>query len=204
MNEQEQFWAGDFGNEYSGRNKDLMRRNTALFSEILKKTNGVRSVMELGCGTGMNLTAIKNLKPNVEVMGVELNSQAVGKCPVGTIFNQSVFDMEVPLAIEIDLIFTKGLLIHIFPDDLGLVYDKLYRAGSRYILMCEYYNPTPVEVAYRGHRNKLWKRDFAGEFMNAHPDIQLVDYGFVYHRDTFPQDDLTWFLMERRQYDGKA
>jgi spore coat polysaccharide biosynthesis protein SpsF len=26
----------------------------------------------------------------------------------------------------------------------------------------------------------------------------LIDYGFVYHRDTaHPQDDITWFLLEK-------
>jgi spore coat polysaccharide biosynthesis protein SpsF len=28
----------------------------------------------------------------------------------------------------------------------------------------------------------------------------LVDYGFAYHRDpNFPQDDITWFLLEKRR-----
>jgi spore coat polysaccharide biosynthesis protein SpsF len=45
----------------------------------------------------------------------------------------------------------------------------------------------------------LFKRDFAGEIMERHPQMQLVDYGFSYRRDpNFPQDDITWFLMERR------
>ena len=31
------------------------------------------------------------------------------------------------------------------------------------------------------------------------PEMQLLDYGFAYHRDpNFPQDDITWFLMEKR------
>jgi len=35
--------------------------------------------------------------------------------------------------------------------------------------------------------------------MDRHPQLQLVDYGFSYRRDpNFPQDDITWFLMEKR------
>jgi spore coat polysaccharide biosynthesis protein SpsF len=80
-----------------------------------------------------------------------------------------------------------------------LAYDQLACAGRRYVAIIEYYNPSPVEVLYRGHSGRLFKRDFAGEFMDRHPAFQLIDYGFVYHRDlVFPQDDLTWFLMERR------
>ena len=46
---------------------------------------------------------------------------------------------------------------------------------------------------------KVGARDFAGEIMDRHPQLQLVDYGFAYRRDpNFPQDDITWFLMEKR------
>lgn len=64
--------------------------------------------------------------------------------------------------------------------------------------MSEYYNPSPVEIRYRNHEGKLFKRDFAGEMLDRHPDLRLVDYGFIYHRDSFPIDDTTWFLMEKR------
>ena len=31
-------------------------------------------------------------------------------------------------------------------------------------------------------------------------NIELKDYGFSYHRDTsFPQDDITWFLLEKNK-----
>ena len=97
-----------------------------------------------------------------------------------------------------DLAFTKGVLIHLNPEQLPLAYDQLARAGGRYVAMIEYYNPTPVEVSYRGHEGRLFKRDFAGEFLARHGVFRLVDYGFVYHGDpVFPQDDLTWFIMMR-------
>ena len=35
--------------------------------------------------------------------------------------------------------------------------------------------------------------------MDAYPELRLVNYGFAYHRDeSFPQDDITWFLLEKR------
>lgn len=52
-------------------------------------------------------------------------------------------------------------------------------------------------MTYRGHARRLFKRDFAGEMIDRY-GLSLVDYGFVYHRDAVsPQDDVTWFLMER-------
>jgi spore coat polysaccharide biosynthesis protein SpsF len=92
----------------------------------------------------------------------------------------------------------KGVLIHINPDMLSTVYEKLYSASCKYILICEYYNPSPVTINYRGHSDRLFKRDFAGEMLEKYIDLKLVDYGFSYKRDAvFPQDDITWFLMEK-------
>jgi spore coat polysaccharide biosynthesis protein SpsF len=64
--------------------------------------------------------------------------------------------------------------------------------------VAEYYNPSPVELSYRGYRGVLFKRDFAGELLDRHNDLRLLDYGFVWKRDpSFPQDDITWFLMAK-------
>ena len=69
--------------------------------------------------------------------------------------------------------------------------------SNRYVLVAEYYNPTPVSVDYRGHKNKLFKRDFAGELIDLY-GMRLIDYGFFYHRDNqTPQDDITYFLLEK-------
>ena len=50
----------------------------------------------------------------------------------------------------VDLTFTVGVLIHIVPAS-DPVYDHLHAGSRRYIAVAEYYNPTPVEVPYRGH-----------------------------------------------------
>ena len=79
-----------------------------------------------------------------------------------------------------------------------MVYKKLYQASSNFILVCEYYNPSPTTIVYRGHTDRLFKRDFAGEMMAKYPDLKLIDYGFAYHKDiASPQDDITWFLLKK-------
>ena len=97
-----------------------------------------------------------------------------------------------------DLVLIKGVLIHINPDLLKDVYERLYESTYKYILIAEYYNPTPIKVEYRGHKEKLFKRDFCGEMLDQYSDLTLLDYGFLYHRDSnFPQDDISWFLIEK-------
>ncbi|HOW96246.1 MAG TPA: pseudaminic acid biosynthesis-associated methylase [Kiritimatiellia bacterium] len=199
--EQEAFWAGTFGDDYIGRNRSdqLLAGNLALFSRILARARDVGSVIELGANIGMNLKALRALRPGAACTGVEINAKAareMAAIPGVKAVRASLFDYEPK---PHDLAFTKGVLIHLNPEMLPLAYDRLARAGRRYVAIIEYYNPAPVEVPYRGHSGRLFKRDFAGEFMERHPAFRLVDYGFVYRRDpVFPQDDLTWFLMERR------
>lgn len=200
--EQEGFWAGDFGAEYTIRNKGdaLLASNLNLFSKSLKQAGSISSCLEFGANLGMNLQALKLLYPEIKLNAVEINESAceslVSLIGADSVFNGSVFDFNATS--KVDLAIIKGVLIHINPEMLNVVYDKLYQASSRYIYVCEYYNPVPVAMVYRGHENKLFKRDFAGEMLEKYSDLTLVDYGFVYKRDpAFPQDDITWFLMEK-------
>jgi pseudaminic acid biosynthesis-associated methylase len=199
--EQEEFWAGEFGDKYIERNRGdaIVAANIALFSRILSRTGPVRSAIEFGANIGLNLRALRQLLPEARLSAVEINKNAVRvlrTIPSLTVYHQSI--LEFTPRQSHDLALAKTVLIHIDPINLTKVYDLLYKSGRRFICLAEYYNPKPVEVAYRGHRNRLFKRDFAGEMLDRHPDLTLVDYGFVYHRDAFMQDDLNWFLLGRR------
>lgn len=201
--EQEAFWQGEFGNDYSERNRgsEWIASNTAFFSKVLARTSRVKEALELGSNIGLNLMALRQLLPTAKLSAVELNEKAASELksniPDLDLYVRSILDFQP--SSTWDLVFTKGVLIHINPDKLTDVYELMYRASSRYILVSEYYNPKPTEVTYRGHTSKLFKRDFAGEMLDKFSDLSLVDYGFVYHRDpSFPQDDMTWFLLEKK------
>ncbi|BAN36703.1 putative methyltransferase [Sulfuricella denitrificans skB26] len=185
------------------RNDDaqLLASNLNFFSKALKQAGPISSCLEFGANIGMNLKALQLLYPDLHLKAVEINPDAVKLLAnlIGgsNIFEGSIFDY--PVSEKVNLSLIKGVLIHINPDMLATVYEKLYQASDRFILVCEYYNTSPVAIPYRGHSDRLFKRDFAGEMLEKYPDLKLVDYGFVYIRDpAFPQDDITWFLMEKR------
>lgn len=200
--EQEKFWAGKFGDEYIQRNQEawLLASNTALFSSILKRTRNVQSVIEFGANIGMNIHALKNLLPHAQLSAIEINETAANelkKIQNLNVYHESILNFSSHN--KYDFVFSKGVLIHIEPSMLPQVYKTMYEASCRYICMIEYYNPSPMEIPYRGFSEKMYKRDFAGEIMDTYTDLELVDYGFVYHRDpVFMQGDATWFLMEKR------
>lgn len=203
--EQEVFWQGDFGDGYRTRNDGpgLLGRKTHLFARILSATRGVESVLELGANLGLNLQAIAHLRPATNLAALEINAGAAAelgrRLPQAQVTVGSILDLTAAQLGQHDLTFTCGVLIHLAPERLGSAYDLLYQCARRYVLVVEYYHPTPVEIPYRGHAGRLFKRDFAGELLDRHSDLELVDYGFLWRRDpVFPQDDLTWFLLRKR------
>ena len=201
--EQEAFWAGEFGTEYVHRNQGdaLLASNLNFFSKALRATRSVKTCIEFGANIGMNLRALRLLHPEQEQYGIEINPDAAQQLaqviPPPHVYQTSILEFQ-PQSTW-DLVLIKGVLIHINPDELSQVYDKLVAVSNHYLLVAEYYNPAPVAIPYRGHTDRLFKRDFAGEIMDRHPQMKLLDYGFAYRRDPdFPQDDITWFLMEKR------
>jgi spore coat polysaccharide biosynthesis protein SpsF len=202
--EQEAFWAGSFGTDYISRNQgdSAIASNLALFAQALKRAEKPATCIEFGANIGLNLDALRLLYPDQEQYAVEINPNAAAalreKLPEGHVFETSILDYQLSGAPSYDLVVIKGVLIHINPEYLDRVYAKLYEATGRHLLVCEYYDPKPVTIEYRGHTERLFKRDFAGEILDRYKSLDLLDYGFVYHRDnSFPQDDVTWFLMER-------
>lgn len=200
LDDQELFWSSGFGSDYLNRNqgRGLIASNAHLFSKVFSLMDKPpASVLELGANIGLNYMGISELGRPVDYTGVEINPVAhseLSKLPVTAVL-ASLFDYTPER--QFDLAFTKGVLIHLNPNRLQEVYKTLYESSRKYLLVVEYYNPTPVEIDYRGHSGKLFKRDFAGEILDKYPDLKLVSYGFCYHRDEFAQDDSTWFLMEK-------
>lgn len=199
---QEQFWAGSFGTDYIARNRSdaLLASNLAFFSRALERAGPIASCVEIGANVGMNLHALRLLYPGIRCSGVEINAEAARELGdlLGqeNVFNGSIAEWQPSQ--PADLALSKGVLIHLSPELLRTAYRRLYDASAGLILIAEYYSPSPGTVSYRGHEDRLFKRDFAGEMLDLFPDLGLSDYGFCYHRDpAFPQDDINWFLLEK-------
>lgn len=127
----------------------------------------VSSVIEFGSNIGLNLHAINSLSQNMDISAIEISQDAVNELNklefVKTVYHESFLDIQIDRQRDLSLI--KGVLIHINPEFLELIYEKLYKFSSKYIVIAEYYNPTPVTIPYRGNNERLFKRDFAGEML---------------------------------------
>ena len=204
---QELFWSTDFGNDYITRNSDevLKKSNDNFFKNIFDKNGNISNSLEVGANIGLNLISLKKIFKKQDQYAIEINSQACEKLskilPKANIYNGSLLDFDIENSEfgckKFELVLSKTFLIHINPDFINNVYDKLFMLSKKYILICEYFNPEPVDVIYRGFKKKLFKRDFAFEMIKRF-NLKLKSYGFAYHLDEeFPQDNINWFLLEK-------
>jgi spore coat polysaccharide biosynthesis protein SpsF len=176
-----------------------MENNRVFFKSIFYNapTDYWGYVLELGAGVGHNLLALRQVLPGTVLDGVEVNEHAYKE--LSRVADHAYFGSLLNFETRPgwDLVFTKGVLIHIAPEDLSCAYEVMYECSRRYILICEYFSPNPVNIPYRGQPRALWKRDFAKEIVAKYPDLRVVDRGFAWSGDEFPQDDLNWFLLRK-------
>jgi len=169
------------------------------FSRALSRAGRIDSVIEFGANIGLNLMALTLLFPEQHQSAVEINSRAAEhlreKMGSDNVYETSILEF-VPRRTW-ELVLVRGVLIHVNPKRLDDAYDRLLDACGRFLLVPEYFSRTPATVSYRGHDDRLYKRDFAGELLDRCDDLRLVDYGFTYHRDPrHTWDDENWFLLE--------
>lgn len=203
--EQLSHWKGKFGSDYIQRNLyddwKLEYGKTA-FQRMLKGID-YQSVLEVGSNIGLNLIYLSAMTDeSVDLFAVEPNHEAYKTlCANEAIrlkkaFNNSAF--EIPIADEsMDLVFTKGVLIHISPKELKRSTDEIVRVAKRYILCAEYFSHTPEMIEYRGESNLLFKRDFGAFYLDAYPQLSCISYGFLWQHELKVFDNLNWWLFEK-------
>jgi spore coat polysaccharide biosynthesis protein SpsF len=139
--DQEAFWAGAFGQEYIQRNQgnEQLASNLRFFSNALRSAHEFKSILEFGANVGMNLKALKLLFPQVDFNAIEINKSAAEELqeiiPQSNIYNESILEFNPEGTCDLTLI--KGVLIHINPEVLGVVYDKLVASTNRYLLVAD-------------------------------------------------------------------
>lgn len=173
-----------------------------MWSEILSHTLPAppQSILEVGANIGINLRALRALT-GARLFAVEPNDKARQRLIDDKVVAAS--DLRSGLASSIDwpngvadLVFTSGVLIHIHPDQLEHSVREIHRCAARWIAAIEYFSDRPETIPYRGHVDRLFKRDFGGFWLDTFPELRVAAYGFLWKRVT-GLDNLTWWLFEK-------
>ena len=212
LTQQENFWTGNFGREYTDRNSrplgewnefyrslfghTKLEMNEEFIGELPRDTK----ILEVGCNTGMQLMGLQ-AAGFTNLYGIEIQSYAVEKA------REFVRGVNIMQGSGLDLPFkdgffhvvcTNGVLIHIAPDDLPRMMREMVRCSSRYILGYEYYASETTPIHYRGNEGFAWKTDFAQQFLKNCPGLRLVKqnlYPYILETERGNQDVM--YLLEK-------
>lgn len=171
-------WVGEFGNEYTARNRVDWRKRVPFWSKILILT-GARSVFEFGCNAGWNLSAIQMAANCLgdwmpKVYGMDLNVEATAQAQAAGLNVWPAVGMPGK-GLGCELAFTAGVLIHIPPEELSYQMDMLIHQSTHFVLAVEYEAQAEEVVPYRGQEAALWKRPYGKLYREK--GLNLVAYG---------------------------
>lgn len=203
-----ELWASKFGDEYTKRQKEDLDNRAYLFSDALKMVfSDIDSVCEFGANVGENIKVLQTLfefrtkwlkgKKMPTFSAIEINRNCCEKLSdiigMEKIYFQSV---EKPIKEKYDLVFTRGLLIHLDKKTLDSAIKNLYDSSNKYILICEYHSPERRMIPYRGNKDMLFTDDYFKPFLQL--GCQIIDCGFDY------KYHITWMLMEVNKCEPSA
>jgi len=202
MNEQQNFWAHSYAEDYIRKNISFDKKlGIECWQKMLSKAEGITSILECGCNIGRNIGFLNEILPAASKSIIEISKPAyefvTSHFKLDKTFNGAIVESNFTEG-EFDLVYTMGVLIHIHPDDLLANMRKMVAYSGKYILMGEYFNRTPVMIEYQGEKDRLFKRDF-GKLFAENFAVKLVDYGFLWGHiyDVAGFDDITWWLFEK-------
>jgi len=207
MNEQQTFWAGEFGSTFDNKsdrriweintNTEFMPLVGSFFSLIAEQA----SIIDYGCGDGVMIDILKYLGFK-NITGVEINKDKIEylkKRYKGeyTFIHSSIEDCE---AKKFDVSIHSGLLIHINPTGLDSVMKKIYDNTNQYIFGVEVSTPHPEDLGdlTEEWQGKLWSRRWVKKWQNLYPDLELVKHKLIHSR-VENQAETEVFLLRKKK-----
>ena len=128
----EEYW-----NNYADENESRNNVEFTKFLTDLARSLHCTSILEIGCGTGIDL---KKFDDSFEVHGVDLNDRALElakkNIPKGKFYKENITKLPFEDR-SIDFVFTHKLLNYLDDDVLDNGISEMFRVAKRYIVNCE-------------------------------------------------------------------
>lgn len=165
------------GKDYLGAETDPHRK---FLLEKISTFSPVHSILEIGCGTGLNLYLLSKRFPNAELKGIDINPKSVEYG--NTWFKQegiSNVKISVGKADKLvfqdkgfDVVLTDATLIYVGPDKIKKVIKEMIRVTRKALVLNEWHcfesSSNPLGV-YVGH----WTRDYKALLKEFVPEERI-------------------------------
>jgi len=141
LNYDEGFW-----NKYADENESRNNDEFTKFMTNLARSLHCTSVLEIGCGTGIDL---RQFDDSFEIHGVDLNEHALElarkNIPKGKFHKESITKLPFEDR-SIDFVFTHKLLNYLDDETVDKGVSEMFRVAKRYILNCELFGETEEKI----------------------------------------------------------
>ncbi len=151
-------YSKEFWDKYANENESKFNEEFAKFVRDLAVSLRCTSVLEIGCGTGIDLRLFPE---TVDVHGVDLNDIALDivreKLPKFDFKKSSITDLPFEDS-SIDFVFTHQLLNYLEDDVLEKGISEMYRVSRKYIMNCEKYDESEKQIDDNSKFRNMQKR----------------------------------------------
>ncbi len=134
----------DWVSAYGSGKEAVEHPHRKLIVDIIKKT-GVLSVMEVGCGAGVNLIRLKQDIPHLQVGGCDVNAEAIEKAIEALPESRHILDTRDATELfysdkSVDLALTDMALIYLDRKQVRKALKEIRRVTRKYILFVEFHH----------------------------------------------------------------
>lgn len=149
----------DIWDEYTKENEESFQEPLSNFIYNVSLVLGAKKILEAGCNIGNNL---RSFPSDSEVFGLDMNEKALeiakSRSPNFNFKQGSL--TKIPFEDNFfDLVFTRGVLIHIHPDDVSDAMKELLRVSKKWIFNLEYFGEDNKMIKWKRGDKLLWYRD---------------------------------------------
>ena len=148
----------EFWDKYADENEARYNEEFSKYTKDLATSLHCISVLEIGCGTGIDLRLFPD---TFQIYGVDLNYNALKtakeKMPFANFKKASITDLPFEDS-SIDFVFTHQLLNYLDDDTLDKGIAEMHRVARKYIMNCEKFEETEKRIDENQKFRNVYKR----------------------------------------------
>ena len=175
----EEFW-----NKYADENESRGNEEFTKFLTNLVRSLHCTSVLEIGCGTGIDL---RKFDDSFEIHGIDLNEHALelakGNISKAKFYKESITKLPFEDS-SVDFVFTHKLLNYLDDETVDNGVSEMFRVAKRYVLNCELFGETEEKIDDEMKFRNMLKRWLNYKVrvvsnVNMHEDIEPEQVRFT-------------------------
>tara|TARA_B110000438_G_scaffold64379_1_gene64914 strand:- start:52 stop:630 length:579 start_codon:yes stop_codon:yes gene_type:complete len=173
-----------FWNKYADENESRSNEEFTKFLTNLVRSLHCTSVLEIGCGTGIDL---RKFDDSFEIHGIDLNEHALelakGNISKAKFYKESITKLPFEDS-SVDFIFTHKLLNYLDDETVDNGVSEMFRVAKRYVLNCELFGETEEKIDDEMKFRNMLKRWLNYKVrvvsnVNMHEDIEPEQVRFT-------------------------